>query len=176
MLREVLHQASQVGTTASLSQQPHSGQPIKDVTATLRRVESAADWLTSHDWINYSGSHLFNTGILLWCNGLRGLCRCSRFRRRLEKYINAHIQTDRQTERGQVHLRCIVGDFRITALSGNECPTFEWIGFYVILTVTIVMGLRFLRTRCYFSVLLYSLLLKLMEECTLKGQFTQITK
>lgn len=41
-------------------------------------------------------------------------------------------RTGSETERGWVHLSCIVEDFRITGLSVHECPTSEWIGFYMV--------------------------------------------
>lgn len=47
--------ASQVGTTtASLSQQPQSEEPISISQATLSRADMSAHWLTSYEWINYS--------------------------------------------------------------------------------------------------------------------------
>lgn len=41
---------------------------------------------------------------------------------------------------GQVHLCSLTEDFRITGLSGNECPTSRKIGFFVDLTARIVMS------------------------------------
>lgn len=61
MLREVLHQASQVDTPASLSQ-PHSEQPIKDVTANTQ-AGYVGRWLAYKSWMNQLFRKNCNTGI-----------------------------------------------------------------------------------------------------------------